>query len=156
MKLRLVVVGRDRQDPLCLAAGEYLTRIERYYPIQLVEVREEPARASTPLDRVRQVEAERIRKALPDDAYWIVLDERGKELGSVDLAKRLGTWAGEGRSEIAFVIGGPGGLDPALAQAARERWSLSKLTLPHRLARLLLAEQLYRACTILRGEPYHK
>jgi 23S rRNA (pseudouridine1915-N3)-methyltransferase len=152
----MVVVGRDRRDPLVLVADEYLERIRHYFPIELVEVREEPAKASTPVERVRLLEAERLERALAPGELVIALDERGASLGSVELAEKLGRWAREGLGSVALVIGGPNGLDPAWVARARERWSLSRLTLPHRMARLVLAEQLYRACTILRGEPYHK
>lgn len=156
MKLKLVIVGRDKNDPLVEASLEYLKRIERYFPMELVELKEEPAKASMPVPRVKAVEAERIRKALGPDDYLVALDERGKEHTSVELASRLSRYANEGRQTIAFVIGGPNGLDAELVKSAKETWALSRLTLPHRLARLILAEQLYRACTILRNEPYHK
>ena len=156
MKLRLIVVGKDKNEPILEAANEYLSRLERRLPVELVEVKEEPARASTPIARVREVEAERIEKALGKDDFLIALDERGKEIGSLDLAKKLERFLNEGKQAVSFVIGGPNGLDPNFTKRAREVWSLSKLTLPHRIARLIVCEQLYRASTILRGEPYHK
>jgi 23S rRNA (pseudouridine1915-N3)-methyltransferase len=156
VKLRLVVVGKDKNEPIVDASGEYLARLSRYFPAELVEVKEEPARASTPIARVRAVEAERIQKALGKDDWVIALDEHGKEIGSVDLAKKLERFANEGKQAVSFVIGGPNGLDPDFTKRAREIWSLSKLTLPHRIARLIVCEQLYRAATILRKEPYHK
>lgn len=156
MKLRVIVVGRDRGDALCDVASDYLTRLGRVFPTTLVEVKEEPARSSNPVDRVRAIEAERLEKALLPGERVVALDERGKEHTSVELAQRMSRWADEGRSSVAFLIGGPNGLDPALVAKADERWALSRLTLPHRLARVLLAEQLYRATTIMRGEPYHK
>jgi 23S rRNA (pseudouridine1915-N3)-methyltransferase len=155
VKLRLVVVGRDKNDPIVDKAGEFLDRLARYFPLELVEVKEEPARASTPIARVKAVEAERIQKAIGAGDWVIALDERGKEVTSIDLAKKLERFASEGKT-VTFVIGGPNGLDPDFAKRAREVWSLSKLTLPHRIARLIVAEQLYRAATIIRGEPYHK
>ena len=156
MRLRLVVIGRDRRDPLCEAAASYLERVRRYFPVELVELKEEPARKSTPVDRVRSTEAERIKKAIKGTDVVVALDERGKTLTSPDVAARLARWAGEGRGSVDFVIGGPEGLDPALLSEVARRWSLSRLTLPHRMARLVLAEQLYRGCTIMKREPYHK
>lgn len=156
MKLRLLAVGKDKHEPMNQAAAEYVARVAHYYPCELVEVKEEPARASTPVARVRAVEAERLGKAAGEGALLVALDERGKQLSSPELADRLARWAGEGRALVCFAIGGPNGLDPDFVQRAHERWSLSRMTLPHRLARLMLAEQLYRACTIIRGEPYHK
>lgn len=156
MKLRLIAVGKDKNEPIVDAANEYLERVRRHFPVELVEVKEEPARSSTPIARVRAVEAERIERALNRDDWWIALDERGKEIGSIDLAKKLERFSNEGKQSVSFVIGGPNGLDPDFTKRAREIWSLSKLTLPHRIARLIVCEQLYRAVTIMRGEPYHK
>ncbi len=152
----MVVVGRDRRDPAVALADEYLSRLAHYFPAEVVEVREEPATRSNPVERVQAVEAERLRKALLPGEVVVALDERGRELSSTELAARLDRWAQAAVPSVAFVIGGPNGLDPAWAASATERWSLSRLTLPHRLARLVLVEQLYRAGTILRGEPYHR
>ena len=156
MKLRLIIVGRDRNDPIVIAADEYVERIRRYFPIEVVEVKEEPLRKGTPIDRVKRAEAERIQKVLRDGEHLVLLDEQGKQLSSEEVAKRLSSFSRDGIGSIAFVVGGPVGLDPEFLRSANERWSLSRMTLPHRIARLILAEQLYRACTILRGEPYHK
>jgi 23S rRNA (pseudouridine1915-N3)-methyltransferase len=156
VKLRVIAVGRDRRDPLVLAAGEYLERAGRYYPVELVELKEEPARGSVPVERVQQAEAERFERAIGDGDLVIALDERGRELDSVGLARRLEGWALEGRGGVAFLIGGANGLAPSVRARAHETWRLSRMTLPHRMARLVLAEQLYRACTIVRGEPYHR
>jgi 23S rRNA (pseudouridine1915-N3)-methyltransferase len=150
------VVGRDKNDPIVQAADEYVERIRRYFPIEVVEVKEEPLKKSMPVDRVKRAEAERIQKVLKDGEHFVLLDERGKELLSEEVAKRLDSWSQRSLGSIAFVVGGPSGLDPDFLRAASERWALSRMTLPHRIARLILAEQLYRACTILRGEPYHK
>ena len=156
MKLRLLIVGRDRNDPIVIAADEYVDRIRRYFPIEVVEVKEEPLRKGTPIERVKRAEAERIQRALRGGEHVVLLDQGGKQLTSEDVAKRLASFSRDGIGSIAFVVGGPVGLDPEFLRSANERWSLSKMTLPHRIARLILAEQLYRACTILRGEPYHK
>ncbi|MCC7385892.1 MAG: 23S rRNA (pseudouridine(1915)-N(3))-methyltransferase RlmH [Deltaproteobacteria bacterium] len=156
MRLRIIAIGRDKRDPTCALASTYIERIAHYHAIELIELKEEPAKGSTPIDRVRAIEATRIREALGPSDHWVALDERGKDLRSEEVAQRLRALAESAVKVVSFVIGGPNGLDPALLSSARERWSLSKLTLPHRLARLVLAEQLYRACTILRGEPYHK
>jgi 23S rRNA (pseudouridine1915-N3)-methyltransferase len=155
VKLRIIVVGRDRNDPIVSSADEYVERIRRYFPIEVVEVKEEPLKKNTPLGEVKRREAERIQKALREGEQVVLLDQNGKQLTSEEVAKRLDRARTGGIGGIAFVIGGPVGLDLELL-GARELWSLSKMTLPHRIARLILAEQLYRACTILRGEPYHK
>lgn len=156
MKLRIVVVGRDKNEPIVEAAGEYVGRIRRYFPIEVVEVKEEPLKKSTPVDRVKRREAERIERAVDTANHVVAMDERGKALDSEQVARRLDALAQSGIGTVAFVVGGPAGLDADFLRTANERWALSKMTLPHRIARLILSEQLYRACTILRGEPYHK
>ena len=156
VKLRLIVVGRDRNDPLCQAADAYLARMERTFEIEVVELKEVPLRKSSSVDKVMADEAERIRKALSPRDRTIVLDKSGRSFTSEGIAERL-DWAMQGGLQsLAFVIGGPSGIHPSLISEADEKWSLSKLTLPHRLARLLLSEQLYRGLSILRNEPYHK
>ncbi|MCB9653111.1 MAG: 23S rRNA (pseudouridine(1915)-N(3))-methyltransferase RlmH [Deltaproteobacteria bacterium] len=156
MKLRVVVVGRDRGDELCQVADQYVTRLNKVQPVEVIEVKEEPASRNKPVAQVRRLEAERLRKVLTREERVVALDERGRQVTSEVLASTLGAWRDDGVSSVSFVIGGPNGLDPAFVDAAYFVWSLSKLTLPHRLARVVVAEQLYRAWTILRNEPYHK
>lgn len=151
-----MIVGRDRKDPLVLAADAYLERVERSFGIEVTELKESPARPSIPVERTKKEEAAKILSALSKDDYVIAFDERGRSLVSKEIAERVGRLASEGRSSVGLVIGGPNGLDPSVLERAHETWSLSRLTLPHRLARLVMSEQLYRACSILRGEPYHK
>ncbi len=101
------------------------------------------------------MEGQALRHAVPDGARTVALTRRGRRCSSEDFARRLGTWQREAR-DVALVIGGAHGLDAEVLETADDRLRLSSLTLPHDLARLVLLEQLYRACTILRGEPYHK
>ncbi|MBI4822443.1 MAG: 23S rRNA (pseudouridine(1915)-N(3))-methyltransferase RlmH [Deltaproteobacteria bacterium] len=150
------MIGRDKKDPLVLAADEYLDRVRRSFGVEVTELKESPARPSVPIDRTKREEAEKILQAVSKDDPVIALDERGRTLSSIELSQKVGRFANEGRRSIGLIIGGPNGLDASVTARATETWSLSKLTLPHRLARLLLAEQLYRACSILKGEPYHK
>ena len=112
--------------------------------------------AEAELKKARPDEAKKIRKALKPGEHVIALDERGKSLSSVQVAECLDQWSSHGPSSVAFVIGGPSGLDRGFLAQAHDRWQLSKMTLPHRLARVILTEQIYRAFTILRNEPYHK
>lgn len=156
MRLRVVVVGKDRTDPLLLAGDDYLRRLGHYFPTELVAVKEEPARTKADLGRVKDIEAERLEKAAAKATRVVVLDEGGRTLSSEQLATQLGRWSDEGQAEVAFLIGGPNGTAESLRSGAALVLSLSKMTLPHRLARVFLLEQLYRAGTILRGEPYHK
>ena len=156
MRFRVVVVGKDKHDPLIDSGDDYLGRRQHYFPTELVAVKEEPARSKSDLSRVKSLEADRLQKAAPRASLFVVLDEAGQNISSEQLASRVGRWADEGRAEVAFFIGGPNGIAPELRQNAALVLSLSRMTLPHRLARVVLLEQLYRASTILRGEPYHK
>ena len=153
MRLRIVAVGRDRSGLYAPAVEEYARRIARYARFELVEVPEARKHAGTP--QAREEEAAAILARLDARERVVALDERGAEETSVAFANRVGRWLQGGR-DVALVIGGSDGLAPAILARAEERLALSQLTLAHRLARLVLAEQLYRAFTILRGEPYHK
>jgi 23S rRNA (pseudouridine1915-N3)-methyltransferase len=153
VRLRILAVGRDRSGLYQPAVEEYLRRLSRYARLELVEVPEARKHAGTP--RAREEEGESLLSRIGERERVVALDERGREHTSPELARRLAAWL-EGGRDVALVIGGSDGLSEALLARAEERLSLSRLTLAHRLARLVLAEQLYRAFTILRGEPYHR
>ena len=153
MKLRLLAIGRDRSGLYAPAVEEYVGRISRYVKFELVELPEARRHAGTP--QAKEEEAATILAKLGRGERLVALDERGKEWTSVELARRVGGWV-EGGRDVALVIGGSDGLAPAILERAEEKLALSRLTLAHRLARLVLVEQVYRAFTILRGEPYHK
>ncbi len=155
MKIRIILVGRDRGDPILDAADDYLTRLRRYCTVDMVEVREEPLKKGRKVADVQRVEADRIRRAVGPAGVKIALDERGQSQTSTALAGRFQRWVDEGAA-IAVIIGGPSGLHPEIVNEANEVWALSAFTLPHRVARLIVCEQMYRAFTIIRGEPYHK
>lgn len=141
MKIRIVAVGRVKRGALRELLDDYVGRLRRYCAVEEVELKDGP--------RV----AEQIAKAA-SEATLVALDVRGQALSSRQLARRLERLASRGKGVVAFAIGGADGLPPAILEAAHKRWSLSSLTFPHRLARLVLSEQLYRGMTILRGEPY--
>jgi len=146
-------VGKPRDPGLAAAIQEYEARAARYWPLDVHEVREEPARAASP-DVVRRREGERLAARL-GGARVVACDERGESMTS----RRFAAWLQQEREsgrDLAFVVGGAYGLDPELREGALSRLTLAPWTLPHELARLVLAEQLYRAGTIVRGEPYHK
>lgn len=154
MQLSVIVVGRAR-DPLAAAVAEYEQRAARYWRLDVHEVREEPSRAGTSSEHVRLKEGERLLDRVPPSAHLVVCDERGVTLTSDQFAH----WIGDRRDraqDVAFAIGGAYGIDSALRARASTLLALAPWTLPHELARLVLAEQLYRAGTLLRGEPYHK
>jgi 23S rRNA (pseudouridine1915-N3)-methyltransferase len=145
--------------PAWINAGcsEYAQRMPRESRIELIEVRP-AARSGTGAKSVQQwlaVEAERIRAALPKRCFKVVLDERGRLAATADIARRIERWKQDGR-DVAFVIGGADGTASALQQNADLLLSLSPLTLPHGLCRIVLSEQLYRAVSLLAGHPYHR
>lgn len=149
----VAVVGRARGE-LAPAIQEYERRAERYWPIELREVREESARSLSPAD-VRRLEGARLLDAVPAGARLLACDERGEAITSHAFATLLREQR-ELAQDLAIVIGGAYGLDDAVRARADRLLALASWTLPHDLARLVLAEQLYRAGTIVRGEPYHK
>jgi len=156
VRIQLIIVGRDRKGPLLEAARDFEARIARYVDFRVVELKETPIDKGRGLDVVRRTEADRIRGAVGSGARQVVFDRTGRAQASRAWAARLERWRMDGGRDVDLVIGGPVGLDPALVRAADEAWSLGPLTLPHRLARVVVAEQLYRAFTILNREPYHK
>ena len=156
MKITLVVVGRLRSGWAREACDDYTGRLRRSFPTDLVEVRDARRGSAGDASAWRAEEAVRIRAALPRGATWVALDERGRQWDSRGFAQWMGARRDAGVGNLAFVIGGPDGLDPALRAEASAQWSLGALTLPHELARVVLAEQLFRAASILRGSPYHR
>ncbi len=154
MRIVLISVGKPRDAALAAAIGEYEKRAARYWPLAIEEVREEPARAAS-TDLVREREGERILARVPAGAVLAACDERGTGMTSAEFASWLQRER-ESARDVAIVIGGAFGLAPAVRARAGRTLALAPWTLPHELARLVLAEQLYRAGTIIRGEPYHK
>jgi 23S rRNA (pseudouridine1915-N3)-methyltransferase len=155
VKLIIVAVGTRLPDWMNAGFAEYAKRMPRELPMELVEIKPEPRTTGKPVDAMMAAEAKRIEATLPPRCRRIVLDERGEAPDTQALARRLSAWQGEG-DDIAFLIGGPDGLDPTLKQGAHERLRLSSLTLPHGLARVVLAEALYRAYSLQIGHPYHR
>jgi len=153
MKVRLLAVGKDRSGLYQPAVEEYVGRLVRTLKFELVELPEAKKHAGTP--QAREEEGATILAKLRPGERVVLLDERGDEPTSLELSRRVQGWLTRGQ-DVALVIGGSDGHSEAVRARAQETLALSKLTLAHRLARLVLAEQLYRAMTILRGEPYHK
>ncbi|PTM96103.1 23S rRNA (pseudouridine(1915)-N(3))-methyltransferase RlmH [Mycoplana dimorpha] len=159
MRVGLFAVGRLKAGPEKELAARYLDRFAKSGPAvglelgKLVEVVE--SRASNPETRKRE-EAALLDKSLPADTVLVLLDERGKALGSEDFAELIGRWRDGGKRDVTIAIGGADGLDPALHARADAVLNLGKMTWPHQLVRILIAEQLYRATTILSGHPYHR
>lgn len=153
MRIRVLSVGKDRSGLYLPAVEEYAGRISRYARFAMEEVPEARRAAGTP--RARDEEGESLLGRIGDAERVVLLDERGKEHDSLSFARRVAAWV-EGAKDVTLVVGGSDGHGEAIRARAQETLTLSRLTLPHRLARLVLVEQLYRAFTILRGEPYHK
>ena len=153
MLLRIVAVGQRVPDWAQTAWDDYAKRFPPEIRIELKAVKTEP-RGSKTLETLYAAERARIEAAVPKGARVVALDERGEALGTQALARRLTLWQEQG--DVALLIGGPDGLDPALREAAHERIRLSDLTLPHAFARVLLIEQLYRAWSINAKHPYHR
>ncbi len=154
MRLVVAVVGKPRDASLAGAIREYETRAGRYWPLEVHEVREEPARSAS-ADLVREREAARLLAAIPAGADVVTCDMAGRQMTSEQFAAWLQKMRERAR-DVALLIGGAFGLGDAVKVNASTSLALAPWTLPHELARLVLAEQLYRAGTIVRGEPYHK
>ena len=154
MKLWVVAVGQRVPDWAQTAWDDYAKRFPPELRIELKAVKTEP-RGSKTLDTLYAAERERIEAAIPRGCRIVALDERGTTLTTVALAGKLKQWQLDA-DDVALVIGGPDGLDPAFKQAAHERIRLSDLTLPHAMVRVLLVEQLYRAWSINANHPYHR
>jgi 23S rRNA (pseudouridine1915-N3)-methyltransferase len=154
VRLTVVVVGKPRNRALGAAIAEYETRAAHYWPLEVHEVKDEPARGQHDAI-VKEREGERVLARIPAGARLLACDAAGDSRTSEEFASWLGRERDAGRS-VAFAIGGAFGLSPAVLAASTSRLALAPWTLPHELARLVLAEQLYRAGTILRHEPYHK
>src|SRR3954465_11725958 len=154
MKLVVVAVGQRVPDWAQVAWDDYAKRFPPELRVELKAVKTEP-RGSKTLETLLAAERQRIEHAIPKGAHVVALDERGTSLSTVQLAQRVRAWQLRG-GDVALVIGGPDGLDPAFRQAAHERIRLSDLTLPHAMVRVLLVEQLYRAWSIHTGHPYHR
>lgn len=154
MKLVIVAVGQRMPAWAETAYEDYAKRFPPELRLELRAVKTEP-RGSKTTETLLAAERTRIEAAIPKGARRLVLDERGTRHTTVQLAERLKAWMPEGR-DVALLIGGPDGLDPALKASADETLRLSDLTLPHAMVRVLLAEQLYRAWSVMVGHPYHR
>lgn len=154
MRILVIVVGRPRDAALAAAATEYERRATHYWPVSVIEVREESAKSRS-VDFVRVREGERILAQVPAGAAFVACVEGGKAMSSTSFAAWIQTARDEGR-DVAIAIGGAFGLSEDVTKAASMKLSLAPWTLPHELARVVLAEQIYRGGTIARGEPYHK
>jgi len=155
VKLVLVTVGKRMPDWVNTAFTEYNKRLPAELKLVLVEIAPAKRNKSTKSAAAVKEEMQRIHAALPRKAIKVVLDKNGRQLFSTSLSKKIDSWQQEGR-DVALIIGGADGLNGDLLDSADFSWSLSRLTLPHALVRVIVAEQIYRAWSILKGHPYHR
>jgi 23S rRNA (pseudouridine1915-N3)-methyltransferase len=155
MKLQVIAVGHKMPDWIVAGFNEYAKRMPPELRIDLREIKPEQRSAGRTAASVMAAEKERIEAALPRQVTLVALDEHGRDWSTMQLAQALPDWQREGR-DVAFVIGGADGLDPALKARAALLLRVSSLTLPHGMVRVLLAEQLYRAWSITQNHPYHR
>lgn len=159
MKISVITVGKIKEKYLRDAIAEYSKRLSRYCRLEIIEVADErtPDQASEAVEEnIRTKEAERLLKYIRDDMYVITLEISGKMLTSEQFAEKIETLGIQGKSSIAFVIGGSIGLGREVLKRSDYALSFSKMTFPHQLMRVVLLEQVYRGYRIINGEPYHK
>ena len=155
MHIKIISVGTKMPAWVTEACDHYLKRCPRSFPLSLVEVPLGPRNKQTPLKKTQDKESESMLANVSDTDRIIALDVKGKAWSTEQLTENISKWQLDG-VDCNLLIGGPDGLSPHCLQRAHQRWSLSALTLPHPLARLLVIEQLYRAWTVLNNHPYHK
>jgi len=153
VRLRIAAVGRLKEAHWRAAAEEYLKRLRPYATVEVAEIPDRDI--SHDASKAMAAEGTDLLRAIPESSYVVALDLTGAQMTSEGLSARLAELMVGGRSDVTFVIGGSAGLAPAVLQRADEKLSLSRMTLPHQLARVVLLEQLYRAFRIMRNEPYH-
>lgn len=155
MKLIIASVGHKTPDWIMAGFNEYAKRMPREAQISLLEIKPEPRTTGKTTMQIMQAEAQRIFTALPQNCLRIALDEHGIQPTTKQLAAQMQDWMREGR-DIAFIIGGADGLHESVKQQAQHLLALSSLTLPHAVVRVILAEQLYRAYSLMHNHPYHR
>lgn len=155
MKLLIIAVGHKMPSWITDGFNEYSKRMPREAKIELIELKPEPRTTGKSVPQIMEAEAQRIRAAIPQDALRIALDERGAHWSTKQLAQHFKDWQGGGR-DVAFIIGGADGLHESIRKEANQLLALSAMVMPHGMVRVLLAEQLYRAYSLLNNHPYHR
>jgi len=155
MKLLIISVGHKMPDWITAGFNEYAKRMPREAKLELLEIKPEPRTTGKTVPQIMEAEAQRILAAVPQNSWRIALDERGAQPTTKQLAVQMQDWMHTGR-DIAFIIGGADGLHDSVKRAAQQTMALSALTLPHAMVRVLLAEQLYRAYSLMHNHPYHR
>ena len=155
MKIQFWSVGKEHESYIRSGVEDFTNRIGKYYPVQWNIISPIKNAASFSEQELKKKEAEIIESFLQKEDFLVALDERGKQLTSQGIARFLQSRANESTRNLVFLIGGAYGLDQRILSRANYTWSLSQLTFPHHLVRLILVEQIYRACSIIRNEKYH-
>ena len=155
MKIQLWSVGKAHESYVKEGTEDFTRRISKYYPVEWKIFPPARQTINTLESEVKKQEAQTLLSSITKDDYVILLDERGKQFTSPQLATFIEQRANESTRQLIFIIGGAFGVDKSIEKRANHTWSLSNLVFPHHLVRLMLAEQLYRACTIIRNEKYH-
>lgn len=155
MIIHFITVGQKMPKWVQDGYAEYAKRLPKSCALNLIELPMAQRGKSGSVDKYKQEEAKRILAAVPKGAKLIVLDEYGQQVTTKQLADRLEDWLGSGQ-DVALIVGGPDGLEKSLIQQAEWKWGLSKLTMPHPMVRIMVAEQIYRAYSIINNHPYHR
>jgi 23S rRNA (pseudouridine1915-N3)-methyltransferase len=155
MKIQLWSIGKEHEPYVKMGTDDFTRRIARYFPVEWKLIAPPKNIATLSISKLKKKEGEIILDALTKEDWLVTLDERGKQMSSGALAQLLQARANDSAKQLVFLIGGAYGLDESVLKRADHRWSLSLLTFPHQLVRLILVEQVYRACSILRNEKYH-
>lgn len=154
-KITLIIIGGQKTGPHKELSDEYSKRLKADVSLKITEVTETPFHSPAEREKILKIEGEKIRKAIPKDSFLIILEATGKTFTSEAFAGKLDQWAEGGARPLTIVIGGPLGLSDKIKKEANLLLSLSPMTMPHDLARVVLLEQIYRAMTILKGKVYH-
>jgi 23S rRNA (pseudouridine1915-N3)-methyltransferase len=155
MKIQLISIGKNHEPYVKEGVEDFTRRLSKYFPVEWLIIAPIKNAAAFSEKDLKKKEAEIILQKINKEDYLVVLDEKAKQFSSELLAKFIQSRANESTKNLVFMIGGAFGIDDQVLNRADHKWSLSQLTFPHQLVRLILAEQLYRACSILRNEKYH-
>ena len=155
MLINFVCVGTKMPDWINQGYEEYVKRLNKDVKIKLIEVAASKRAKTTSVEKLKSEESIRIQKILPKGAHVVVLDVKGKQWSTENLSEQLGRWLHLGQ-DIYLIVGGPDGLDDNILKMAKESWSLSKLTFPHPIVRVVVSEQIYRAWSLMDNHPYHR
>jgi 23S rRNA (pseudouridine1915-N3)-methyltransferase len=155
MRIQLIAVGSRMPGWVDEGYQEYARRLPPECTLQLHEIAAGKRGKNADIARLTRQEGEKMAAAIPKGARVVALEVKGKPWSTEQLSARMESWLGDGR-DVALLVGGPEGIEPGLSASADERWSLSPLTLPHPLVRIVVAEQIYRAWSLLKGHPYHR